>query len=130
MKINATAQEMAQTIVSIIRRYFITQVIKLIKLKSFITANERQPNPMTTIGVPTQSSVTTYQQNKTTLELLLNLQQLVDDFKGKLVEMEEEMSTIKIENQILKNKINELTSTTKSSSPSRRGFFGYGADEF
>jgi regulator of replication initiation timing len=84
---------------------------------------------MTTIGVPTQSSVTTHQENKTTLELLLNLQQLVDDFKGKLVEMEEEMSTIKIENQILKNKINELSSTAKSS-PSRRGFFGYGADEF
>lgn len=88
---------------------------------------------LTIVGVPTVSTTASFaavKQNKTTLELLLNLQQLVDDFKGKLVEMEEEMSTIKIENQILKNKINELTSTTKSSSPSRRGFFGYGADEF
>jgi hypothetical protein len=105
-----------------------------IKLKSFITVNERQPNPMTTIGVPTQSSVTTYQQNKTTLELLLNLQQLVDDFKVKLVEMEEEMDAIKIENNVLRNKIRELTSpssTAKSTPPQRRGgCFGYGADEF
>jgi regulator of replication initiation timing len=89
---------------------------------------------MTTIGVPTQSSVTTYQHNKTTLELLLNLQQLVDDFKVKLVEMEEEMDAIKIENNVLRNKIRELTSPSsiaKSTLPQRRGgCFGYGADEF
>jgi hypothetical protein len=47
----------------------------------------------------------------------------------KVVEMEEEMHTVKIENNILKTKINELTSS-KQTSPSRRGFFGYGADEF
>ena len=64
--------------------------------------------------------------------MLLNLQKLVDDFKVKVAEMDEEMRTVKIENQILKNKINELTSSsaTATSSPSRRGFFGYGADEF
>jgi hypothetical protein len=43
--------------------------------------------------------------------------------------MEEEMQTVKIENNILKTKINELTSG-KQTSPSRRGLFGYGADEF
>lgn len=88
---------------------------------------------MTTIGVPTASSIAaaaTAQQQKTTLEILLNLQKSLDEFRIKVLEMEEEMQTVKIENNILKTKINELTSTTKSSSPSRRGFFGYGADEF
>jgi regulator of replication initiation timing len=87
------------------------------------------------IGVPTAATLQAnaiLKQNQTTLEMLLNLQKLVDDFKVKVTEMDEEMRTIKIENQILKNKINELTSssTTATSSPSRRGFFGYGADEF
>jgi hypothetical protein len=88
-----------------------------------------------TIGVPTASTVAAAaaaKQNQTTLEMLLNLQKLVDEFKVKVTEMDEEMRTVKIENQILKNKINELTSSssTATSSPSRRGFFGYGADEF
>ena len=87
------------------------------------------------IGVPTAATLQAnaiLKQNQTTLEMLLNLQKLVDDFKVRVTEMDEEMRTIKIENQILKNKINELTSssTTATSSPSRRGFFGYGADEF
>ena len=87
------------------------------------------------IGVPSAATLQAnaiLKQNQTTLEMLLNLQKLVDDFKVKVTEMDEEMRTIKIENQILKNKINELTSssTTATSSPSRRGFFGYGADEF
>jgi regulator of replication initiation timing len=87
------------------------------------------------IGVPTAATLQAnaiLKQNQTTLEMLLNLQKLIDDFKVKVTEMDEEMLTIKIENQILKNKINELTSssTTATSSPSRRGFFGYGADEF
>lgn len=87
------------------------------------------------IGVPTAATLQAnaiLKQNQTTLEMLLNLQKLVDDFKVKVTEMDEEMRTIKIENQILKNKINELTSssTIATSSPSRRGFFGYGADEF
>ena len=87
------------------------------------------------IGVPTAATLQAnaiLKQNQTTLEMLLNLQKLVDDFKVKVTEMDEEMRTIKIENQILKNKINELTSssTTATSSPSRRVFFGYGADEF
>lgn len=89
------------------------------------------------IGVPTASTIAAAaaaaaKQNKTTLEMLLHLQKLIDEFKGKVSEMDEEMRTVKIENQILKNKINELTSSssTTKTSPSRRGFFGYGADEF
>jgi hypothetical protein len=89
------------------------------------------------IGVPTASSIgsfTAVKQNQTTLEMLLRLQKLIDEFKDKVSEMDEEMRTVKIENELLKNKINELTSTSSSatakSSPSRRGFFGYGADEF
>ena len=88
---------------------------------------------MTTIGVPTSSAIAAaavVRSQKTTVEILLNLQKSLDEFKLKVLEMEEEMQTVKIENNILKTKINELTSTTKSSSPSRRGFFGYGADEF
>ena len=89
------------------------------------------------IGVPTASSIgsfTAVKQNQTTLEMLLRLQKLIYEFKDKVSEMDEEMRTVKIENELLKNKINELTSTSSSatakSSPSRRGFFGYGADEF
>ena len=73
------------------------------------------------IGVPSQ---------KATLEILLNLQTLVDEFKVKVVEMEDEMRTIKIENNLLKNKIAELTSNNPPSRPPRRGLFGYGEDEF
>jgi regulator of replication initiation timing len=67
---------------------------------------------MTTIGVPTQSSVAGHQQNKLILELLLKLQKLVDDFKVKVVQMEEEMDVIKIENNVLRSKIKELTSVS------------------
>jgi len=87
---------------------------------------------LSTIGVPTASTIAaaaTAKQNKTTLEMLLHLQQLIDEFKGKLTEMEEEMEAVKIENTLLKNKISDLTSPAKTST-SRRGFFGYGADEF
>ena len=63
--------------------------------------------------------------------MLQNLQKLVDEFKTKVVEMDQEMKTIRIENNILKTKINELTSSKTSPSAScSRGFFGYGADEF
>ena len=84
-----------------------------------------------TIGVPTASSLAVtaaIKTNKTTLEMLQNLQRLVDEFKTKLTEMDEEMQTVKLENMLLKNKINELTCI--NASPSRRGLFGYGADEF
>ena len=100
-------------------------------------AKTRHPPIMSlaTVGVPTASTIASFaaaKQNQTTLEMLLNLQKLVDEFKVKVTEMDEEMRTVKLENQILKNKINELTSSasTATSSPSRRGFFGYGADEF
>ena len=102
-------------------------------------AKTRHPPVMSiaTVGVPTASTVAAAavaKQNQTTLEMLLRLQKLIDEFKDKLSEMDEEMRTVKIENELLKNKINELTSTSSSatakSSPSRRGFFGYGADEF
>ena len=86
-----------------------------------------------TIGVPTASSIAAIAAVKTntnTLEMLQNLQRLVDEFKTKLIEMDEEMLTVKLENTLLKNKINELTSIKASPSASRRGFCGYGADEF
>jgi hypothetical protein len=70
---------------------------------------------MTTIGVPSQNSSAARQQQHqqiNNLEVLLHLQKLVDQFKVKLVEMDEEMQTIKIENRLLKRKIDELTSTT------------------
>ena len=90
------------------------------------------------IGVPTPSTIAAAaaaKQNKTALEMLLNIQQSLDEFKDKIAEMDEEMRTVKLENTLLKNKIHELTSSSSataksSSSPSRRGFFGYGADEF
>jgi hypothetical protein len=51
--------------------------------------------------------------------------------------MDEEMNTVKLENSLLKNKINELTSIKATPPPppptsrsSGRGFFGYGPDEF
>ena len=66
---------------------------------------------MTTIGVPTSSAIATAaavaRSQKTTVEILLNLQKSLDEFKLKVLEMEEEMQTVKIENNILKTKINE-----------------------
>lgn len=85
------------------------------------------------IGVPTASHASAIaKQNKTTLEMLIHIQKSLDEFKEKVAEMDEEMRTVKLENTILKNKIHELTSSNNKSSspPSRRGFFGYGADEF
>lgn len=89
------------------------------------------------IGVPTASALQAnaiVKQNQTTLEMLLNIQKSLDEFKDKVAEMDKEMRTVKLENSLLKNKINQLTSSsysaTAKSSPSLRGFFGYGADEF
>jgi hypothetical protein len=76
-----------------------------------------------TIGVPNTSSIAAIAAVKTntnTLEMLQNLQRLVDEFKTKLIEMDEEMLTVKLENTLLKNKINELTSIKASPSASRR----------
>jgi regulator of replication initiation timing len=81
---------------------------------------------LTTIGVPTTSTAAaaaTAKHNQTLLEMLLRLQKRIDEFKGKVSEMEEEMEAVKLENRLLKNKISELTSET---SPARsRGLFGY-----
>jgi len=77
------------------------------------------------IGVPTAATFQAnaiLKQNKTTLVQLLDIQKSLDEFKVKVAEMDEEMQTVKLENTLLKNKINELTSA-KSSPPSRRGFF-------
>ena len=82
------------------------------------------------IGVPSQRLISASHSQKATLEILLNLQTLVDEFKVKVVEMEDEMRTIKIENNLLKNKIAELTSNNPPSRPPRRGLFGYGEAEF
>lgn len=91
------------------------------------------------IGVPVASSLTAaavVKTNQTTLEMLVNLQKMMDEFKSKIVEMEDEMNAIKIENSLLKNKISELTTRSSSSSSSlstaatRKGLFGYGPDEF
>jgi prophage DNA circulation protein len=92
-----------------------------------------------TIGVATSSSLAANAAIKTnisTFEMLQNLQKLVDEFKTKLTEMDEEMNTVKLEISLLKNKINELTSIKATPPPpptsrsSGRGFFGYGPDEF
>jgi len=89
--------------------------------------------PSLAIGVPTTSYLTAVaveKNNKTMLELLFNLQKLIDEFKGKVAEMDEEMLTVKIENKLLKEKITKLTRISTPPSSSRGGFFGYGADEF
>ena len=77
------------------------------------------------IGVPASIDIDSKAgTNKTVLEILLHLQKLVDEFKVKITEIDEEMRTVKLENTLLKNKINELTSKSSSSSSARRGFFG------
>lgn len=51
------------------------------------------------IGVPTASTIglnAAVKQNKTTLEMLLNIQQSLDEFKEKVAEMDEEMRTVKL----------------------------------
>ena len=57
------------------------------------------------IGVPTASTIAAaavVKQNKTTLEMLLNIQKSLDEFKEKVAEMDEEMRTVKLENTLLK----------------------------
>ena len=71
------------------------------------------------VGVPTVSNLSASaiaKQNKTTLETLLSIQKSLNEFKEKFVEMDEEMRVVKLENMLLKNKINELTSVSASSS--------------
>ena len=102
------------------------------KLKQFvndITCNKKSSSimPLFMIGVPTTSTINaiaTENHNKSTLEMLLRLQTLIDEFKKKVIEMEEELHTARLENTLLKNKILELTSSQQQ----RRGFFGYGIE--
>lgn len=102
------------------------------KLKQFvndITSNKKSSSimPLFMIGVPTTSTINaiaTENHNKSTLEMLLRLQTLIDEFKKKVIEMEEELHTARLENTLLKNKILELTSSQQQ----RRGFFGYGIE--
>ena len=131
------AQEMAQTIfvVGRVRYICIYRYIKIdiILYQLALYQLISMASSLATIGVPTASRISTEQQNKTTLEMLMNLQKLVDEFKVKATEMDQEMDTIKLENTLLRNKIKELTTKSGSehvSSPQRRGVFGYGADEF
>jgi len=84
---------------------------------------------MTTIGVPTPSVIAAANSRKITLDMLTRLQEMIDEFSVKVVEMEQELQTVKIENNILKNKIKELTAI-KPESSQQRGLFGYGAKEF
>ena len=121
MKINAMAQEVAQTMMTGDIYYTYTKI----EMFLFIGVPIRRSFSMSSSSFITAAA----KQNKTTLEMLLHLQKLIDDFKEKVTEMDEEMRTVKLENTILKNKINELTSSN-TKSPSRRGFFGYGTDEF
>lgn len=69
------------------------------------------------VGVPTASNLSASaiaKQNKTTLETLLSIQKSLNEFKDKIAEMDEEMRVVKLENRLLKNKINELTSVSSS----------------
>lgn len=136
---NAMAQEVAQTMIDGV--VYTKNTLKLKCFYSFhhnvcIKSINHKVMSLAVIGVPTAATLQAnaiLKQNKTSLELLLNIQKSLDEFKDKVAEMDEEMRTVKLENTILKNKINELTSSSssaKSSPPSRRGFFGYGADEF
>lgn len=75
------------------------------------------------VGVPTTSTfiaAATAKQNKTTLEMLIHLQKLVEEFKYKVAEMDEEMRAVKSENAMLKNKILELTPPPPPPSPPSR----------
>lgn len=60
----------------------------------------------------------TVKQNKTTLEMLLHLQKLVEEFKNKVAEMDEELYAVKLENTLLKNKLSELASSLATSATS------------
>jgi len=84
---------------------------------------------MTTIGVPTPSVIAAANSRKITLDMLTRLQEMNDEFSVKVVEMEQELQTVKIENNILKNKIKELTAIHPETSQ-QRGFFGYGKEQF
>lgn len=46
------------------------------------------------------------------LGMLSNIQVNIDEYQAKVLEMEEELRTLKIENNLLRNHVRELTATT------------------
>lgn len=72
---------------------------------------------MIPIGVPTASMIAATaaaKSQKNTLEILLHLQKMLDEFRDKVIETEERMYAMKVENHILKTKIYELTKQSSS----------------
>ena len=47
------------------------------------------------------------------LGMLSNIQTCLNEYQVKVLEMEEELRTLKIENNLLRNQVQELTKTTK-----------------
>lgn len=71
------------------------------------------------------------------LGLISNIQDNLGDYQAKVLKMEEELQTLKIENNILRKHVRELTTTTTTTAtktsahePLRRGFGGYESTEF
>ena len=70
------------------------------------------------------------------LGLISNIQDNLGDYQAKVLEMEEELRTLKIENNILRKHVRELMTTTTTATktsahePLRRGFGGYESTEF
>jgi hypothetical protein len=71
------------------------------------------------------------------LGMLSNIQDNLSEYQAKVLEMETELRTLKIENNILRKHVRELTTTpltpltpTPAQEPLRRGFGGYGPTEF
>jgi len=48
------------------------------------------------------------------LGMLSNIQDNLNEYQAKVLEMEEELRTLKIENNLLRNHIRELTTTAKT----------------
>jgi hypothetical protein len=68
------------------------------------------------------------------LGMLSNIQDNLSEYQAKVLEMETELRTLKIENNLLRKHVRELTTTpltpTPAQEPLRRGFGGYGPTEF
>ena len=51
------------------------------------------------------------------LGMLSNIQVNIDEYQAKVLEMEEELRTLKIENNLLRKHVRELTAATSTSTP-------------